>query len=57
MRKPEDDVPLTNGDSFFTSVNDYETHLAESVEAKQVNCLVIILFSVLNIIFPLEIDM
>jgi hypothetical protein len=37
MRKPEDDVALTDGDSFFTSVNDYDTHLAESVEAKQVN--------------------
>ena len=36
MRKPEDDVALSDGDGFFTSLSDYELHLQETVETKQV---------------------
>jgi hypothetical protein len=38
MRRPDDDVALTDGDGYFVSVSDYETHLAETSETKQVEC-------------------
>jgi hypothetical protein len=35
MKRPDDDVALTDGNRYFVSVEDYETHLAETPENKQ----------------------
>jgi hypothetical protein len=36
MRRAEDDVALTDGHGYMTSVTNYEAHLAESIENKEV---------------------
>jgi hypothetical protein len=37
MRRPEDDVALTDGDCYFVSTRDYEAHLSETIETKEVS--------------------
>jgi hypothetical protein len=35
MQNPDDDVALSDGDSYFTATKEYQTHLLETIEAKQ----------------------
>jgi Kyakuja-Dileera-Zisupton transposase len=38
QKHPEDDVPLTNGESFMTESSDYKAHLKIAKEIKQPPC-------------------
>lgn len=48
MRRPDDDVALTDGDGYFVSIKDYETHLAETSETKQVVCYLFSIYLILS---------
>ena len=37
MRRPEDNVALTDGDSYMTGIERYEAHLNRAKESNQVN--------------------
>lgn len=38
MRNPEDDVALTDGDGYMVGCADYEQHLREAPEVREVYC-------------------
>lgn len=41
MRKPENDVVLSDGHGFFVREEPYQHHLRNAVEIKQVRCMAI----------------
>jgi hypothetical protein len=38
MKRPEDDVHLTDGSGFFTAEGQYQKHLKVAIEIKEVSC-------------------
>ena len=42
MRKPEDDVALTDGDGYMVGTSRYEAHLKSSKEQKVVSQLILV---------------